>query len=141
MCLELPAGPTNRRRRRRQNIQVLTLTTVLVVGLLDLPGRHHPLHVLGLLAQGGEKRFGEIVQLTGHHDAEISRALDYLKAQHFVRSRTLATQGKRIILGYSATARGNAAWEAFEAYRDAIRSRASVLGRQAVQEVDGVLEA
>jgi DNA-binding HxlR family transcriptional regulator len=109
--------------------------------LLELPGRHHPLHVLGLLVRDGEKRFGEIVQSSGHHDAEISRALDYLKTDHLVRSRTLATQGKRIILGYSATARGKAAWEAVEAYRDAIRHRASVLGSVAVQEIEAVLEA
>lgn len=108
--------------------------------LLDLPGRHKPLHVLGLLVNHGEKRFKEIVQATGHHDAEISRALEYLKTDHLVRSRTMATQGKRIILAYSATARGKAAWEAFEAYRDAIRRRASILGRQAVREVDSVFE-
>lgn len=111
------------------------------MALLELPGRHHPLHVLGLLIQNGEKRFGEIVKATGHHDAEIARALDYLKKNHFVRSRTMAAQGKRIILAYSATAKGEAGWEAFEAYRAAIRSRASVLGRQEVQAVEAVLEA
>jgi len=109
--------------------------------LLDLPGRHNQLHVLGILVEAGEKRFGEIVKATGHHDAEVSRALDALKGSHFVRSRTLTTQGKRIILAYGATARGKAAWEAFEAYREAIRNRASVLGRQAVREVDAVFEA
>lgn len=111
------------------------------MALLELPGRHHPLHVLGILVRDGEKRFGEIVRATGHHDAEIARALEYLKGHHFVRARTMATQGKRVILGYSATARGTAAWEAFEAYRVAIRERADVLGRQAIQEIDAVLEA
>lgn len=114
---------------------------VLVMALLELPGRHHPLHVLGLLVKHGEHRFGELVKAAGHHDAEIARALDYLKGNHFVRSRTVATQGKRIILAYSATKKGQAAWEAFEAYRSAIRSRASVLGQQEVEAVEAVLEA
>jgi predicted transcriptional regulator len=109
--------------------------------LLELPGRHHPLHVLGLLVRDGEKRFGEIVESSGHHDVEVSRALRYLKENHFVRSRTVATQGSRIILGYSPTARGKAAWEAVEAYRQAIRARAAVLGRQAVEEIEAVFEA
>jgi DNA-binding HxlR family transcriptional regulator len=113
---------------------------VLVMPLLELPGRHHALHVLGLL-QSGEKRFGEVVKATGHHDAEVARALEYLKRDHLVRARTVATQGKRILLAYGATAKGKAAWEAFEAYRAAIRSRASVLGQKEIDAVEAVLEA
>lgn len=107
--------------------------------MLDLPGRHHALHVLGLLVRDGEKRFGELVKATGHYDAEIARALDYLKEHHYVRSRTFATEGKRIILIYSATLRGDAAWEAFEAYRGAIRTHSQVFGKSEMQAVENVL--
>lgn len=108
--------------------------------LLELPGRHHALHVLGLLARGNEKRFSELVRETGHHDAEIGRALEYLKQHRYVRSRTLETRGKRIILAYGTTKRGEAAWEAFQAYGQAIRERAAILGRLEVQAVENVLE-
>lgn len=106
--------------------------------LLDLPSRHHALHALGLLVQDDGKRFGELVKATGHHDAQIARALDFLEKHHYVRSRTLAKQGKRIILAYEATARGKAAWEAFEAYREAIRTRSRVFGKKEIQAVENV---
>jgi predicted transcriptional regulator len=110
------------------------------MSLLELPNRHHALHVLGVLVHEDEKRFGELVKTTGHRDAEIARALDFLKTAHYIRAKTLKQQGKKIILAYSATARGKAAWEAFEAYRDAIRARATVLGRQDVRAVENVLQ-
>lgn len=107
--------------------------------LLELPGRHHPLHVLGLLAQATHLRFGEIVKRTGHHDAEVARALDYLKREHLIRSKTVEAKGERVVLAYGITARGRAAWESFQAYGEAIRERAAVLGAHEVAAVDQVL--
>ncbi len=112
---------------------------LLVMPLLELPGRHHPLHVLGLLAKDGELRFGEIVKRTGHHDAEVARALEYLKRDHLIRSRTVPVKGERVILAYGITARGTAAWESFEAYGDAIRARGAILGPLEVAAVNRVL--
>lgn len=111
------------------------------VSLLDLPGRRHPLHVLGLLARDDELRFGQIVQQTGHRDAEVARALAYLKDDHLVRARTLEACGSRVILSYSLTARGRAAWQALQAYRQAIRDRAGVFGQDELAAVDRAMAA
>ncbi|MHB8632909.1 MAG: hypothetical protein ACYDBQ_02915 [Thermoplasmatota archaeon] len=109
------------------------------MAMLELPGRHHPLHVLGLLAKGKDMRFSQIVNRTGYFDAEVARALDYLKRDHLIRSKTVQAQGERVVLAYGVTARGRAAWESFEAYGHAIRARESVLGPQEVAAVNDVL--
>lgn len=108
--------------------------------LLELPNRHHALHVLGVLVRDGELRFGQMVKATGHRDAEVARALEYLKKNHFIRSRTVSVQGERAILAYGITPRGQAAWESFEIYRNALRERSGILGMQEVQAIDQMLE-
>lgn len=75
---------------------------------------------------------------TGHFDAQVARALDYLKEDHLVRAKTVEAGG-RIVMAYGITARGRAAWESFGAYADAIRARAGVLGPREIAALDAVL--
>lgn len=129
-----------RGQRRPQSLSTGT-NNFVSVSLLDLPGRRHPVHVLAVLAEGDELRFGELVERTGHRDAEVARALAYLKRDHLVRARTLEAQGSRVILAYSMTVRGQAAWDALQAYRHAIRERSAVFGHDDVAAVDSALAA
>lgn len=106
--------------------------------LLVLPSKHHALHILGLLASAGQHRFSEIVEKTGHFDAEIGRGLNYLKQAHLIRTRTVTIR-RRVVLTYSISVRGMAAWESFQAYIAAAKSREAILGRPEVQSCSNIL--
>jgi predicted transcriptional regulator len=114
---------------------------VLVMVLLELPGRAIMTHTLGLFAKEKELRFSDVKKLTEYLDPEVDRALKYLKLNHFIRAKsTKLPDMNRTVLVYSITARGRAAWEAIEIYGRAIEEREDVLGRQEVQEVREVLQ-
>lgn len=116
----------------------IVVSAMIGTVLLEMPSKHHALHILGLLANNDELRFSEIVKKTGHLDAEVGRGLNYLKEAHLVRSRTMEA-GNRIVRAYSASIRGVAAWESFQAYGAAVEAREQILGRQEVQSFTRVL--
>lgn len=106
--------------------------------MLKLPGKHHALHILGLLAKDGEMRFGELVKATRHEDTEISRGLAWLKECHFVRTRARKVQG-RVVNAYSISLRGQAAWDAYNDYAMAVVSREETLGAAEARAMTRVL--
>lgn len=106
--------------------------------MLVLPSRHHALHILGVLAKGKEMRFGELVKATKHEDVQVNRGLGFLKENHFVRGRA-RKDGQRVVVAYSISPRGRAAWDAYQEYAKAVEDRQAVLGATEAQAMQHVL--
>lgn len=98
----------------------------------------HHLRVMLALRSMGPRRFKELESALSLNPAQLDRALGFLVDGAWVIATTLpeTARGRRVLVDYRLSRRGEAFLRAFDAFATAAHEGKSVLGATAMRELD-----
>lgn len=103
----------------------------------------HHLRVMLALRSAGPRRFRELETGLSLNPAQLDRVLGFLLDGLWVIATTLpeTARGRRVLVDYRLSRRGEAFLDAFDAFARAARERRPLLGAEAMRELDALRAA